>query len=116
MRAFIRVALLAAAFALGTWILGWWAVPLLGAAWGIVQRGRPRFAAAFVAAALAWAALLAFDALGGALGRLSTVLGGIFMLPGVALLAVTLLYAALLAGCAAQVAGTVGVARGSRGA
>lgn len=101
-----RVALLSVAIGIGTWVLGWWAVPLLGAVWGVLQRGRPRFLTAFAAAAVAWATLLAFDALRGAMGRLAGVLGGIFMMPGAALLAVTVLYAALLAGCAAQVAGT----------
>jgi hypothetical protein len=102
-----RIALLAIAIAIGTWVLGWWAVPLLGAVWGVLQRGRPRFVTAFAAAAIAWASLLAFDALQGAMGRLAGVLGGVFMLPGAALLVVTVLYAALLAGCAAQVAGVV---------
>ena len=108
MRALLALLLLAAAFALGTWILGWWAVPLLGAAWGVMQRGRPRFATAFAAAALAWTLLLAWNAAGGAMGGLVTTLGGIFMMPGAALLAVTVLYGALLAACAAQVFGFAG--------
>ena len=105
-RRMLRVALLAAAMAVGTWSLGWWAVPAIGAAWGLLQRGRPRFVETFAGAALAWTALLAFDATHAAFGRLTTVLGGVFMLPGAVLLLVTVLYAALLAGCAAQVAGT----------
>ena len=108
MRAFASTLLLAAAFALGTWILGWWAVPLLGAIWGVLRRGRSRFLSAFAAAALAWAALLAFDAARGPMGRLTTVMGGIFSMQGPMLLLVTLLFAALLAGCASQVTGTVG--------
>lgn len=102
-----RVLLLASAIAIGTWTLGWWAVPLVGAAWGLLRRDRPRFGDAFVAAMLAWAALLAVDAAGGAMDRLSTVMGGIFSMPGSLMLAVTVLYGALLAGCAAQVAGFV---------
>ena len=100
-----RVLLLAAAIAIGTWTLGWWAVPLVGGGWGLMKRGRPRFGDAFVAATLAWAALLAADAAAGAMDRLTTVMGGIFSMPGSLVLAVTVLYAALLAGCAAQVAG-----------
>ena len=106
MRAITSTLMLAAAFALGTWILGWWAVPLLGAVWGFMRRGRPRFASAFVAGALAWAALLTLDATSGALARLASVMGGIFSMPAPAVLVVTILYAALLAGCAAQVSGT----------
>ena len=104
-RASLRIVLLATAFALGTWILGWWAVPLLGAAWGLMRRGMPRFATAFIAAALAWSALLAFDASSGSMGRLTTVMGGIFSVPGAAMLVIAVVFAALLAGCAAQVAG-----------
>ena len=114
MRTVTRILLLAAAFALGTWILGWWAVPLLGVAWGFLRRGHPRFVSAFAAAAVAWIALLAFDAASGSLGRLLTVMGGIFSIPGPALLAVTVLYAALLAGCAAQVAGSSSLRASSR--
>ena len=106
MRTVASILLLAAAFALGTWILGWWAVPLLGAVWGIMRRGHPRFVGAFAAAAVAWLALLAFDATSGSLGRLLTVMGGIFSIPAPLMLVVTVLYAALLAGCAAQVSGT----------
>ena len=101
----LRILLLAAAFALGTWILGWWGVPLLGAVWGVLRRGMPRFGSAFAAAAIAWALLLALDSGRGALDRLTTVMGGIFSMPGAVVLAVTVLYAALLAGCAAQVTG-----------
>lgn len=105
-RRILRAVLLAAAMAVGTWSLGWWAVPFVGAVWGVLQRGRPRFAESFAAAALAWTALLTFDAAHAAFGRLSTVLGGVFTVPGGVLVIVTVLYAALLAGCAAQVAGT----------
>lgn len=101
----VRTLLLAAAIAIGTWTLGWWAVPSIGGVWGVLRRGRPRFGDAFVAATIAWAALLAIDSARGAMERLSTVMGGIFSMPGSLLLALTVLYAALLAGCAAQVAG-----------
>lgn len=109
-----RTAVLAVVFGLGTWILGWWAVPLLGAVWGALNRGRPRFVTAFLGAAIAWLLLLAFDAASGPLGNVATVLGGIFMMPGAVLVAVAVLYAALLAGCAAQVAGAVGRPRPAR--
>lgn len=103
----LRALLLAAAFAIGTWTLGWWAVPVIGAAWGVLRRGRARFGDAFVAAMIAWAALLALDSARGAMDRLAAVMGGIFSMPGSLLLAITVLYAALLAGCAAQVAGAL---------
>ena len=106
MRGLARVLLLALALAVGTWTLGWWAVPVIGAAWGVLQRGLPRRGReAALAAALGWGGLLAVDAIGGALGRVAGVLGGIFPAPGAALIALTLVFAAALAGLAAYVAG-----------
>jgi hypothetical protein len=103
----LRIMLLAAAFAIGTWIAGWWAVPLLGAIWGVLRRGMPRFGSAFAAAAIAWALLLAYDGVRGPMDRLSTVMGGLFSMPGAVVLLVTVVFAALLAGCAAQLTGFV---------
>lgn len=106
MRALVRQLLLALALAVGTWTLGWWAVPAIGAAWGWLERGRAgRFGAAAIAAALAWALLLAWDAVRGDVGGAASALGGAFGAPGWLLALVTLAFAALLAGCAAQVAG-----------
>lgn len=90
----------------GTWTLGWWAVPAIGAAWGLLRRGGPRRGReAALAATLAWVALLAGDAGGGALPRVADVLGGVFRMPGALLLLVTVGFAAALAGLAAYVAG-----------
>jgi hypothetical protein len=82
----------AAIVALLTWILGWWAVLVVGAVAGATWR-RPSLIA--LASVLGWAALLAIDARSGRLGALATVLGGIFPAPGWALMLVTLLFAAL---------------------
>jgi hypothetical protein len=60
-----------------------------------------------LAAALGWAALLAVDARSARLGVLATVLGGIFPVPGWALLIVTLLFAALAAWSAAVITDVV---------
>jgi hypothetical protein len=58
-RALLRLALLAIAFGLGTYAFGWWSVPVIGAAWGLLNPGAPRVAArAAVAALIAWALLL----------------------------------------------------------
>ena len=35
MKALLGILMLAAAFALGTVVIGWWAVPVIGAAWGL---------------------------------------------------------------------------------
>ncbi len=89
----IGLALLIFAMLAATWIAGWWGVALVAAAWG--WRGQARDAA--VAAFVAWAALLAWTASSGALLPFASRLGGIFSLPRWAMVAVTPLFAALLA-------------------
>lgn len=103
-----RVAVLSAVFALGTWLVAWWTVPLVGAAWGLVAAPatRPTLTAA-AGAALAWGAFLGWAALRGPVGKLATTVGSLLPLPDWALLAVTLLYPALLAGSAAVVMGAI---------
>jgi hypothetical protein len=101
-RALARLAFLAAAFALGTWAFGWWAVPVLAAAWAVarsferpptraVVRGsgershvrgleadvmRTAPVEAALAALVAWAALLAAGS-----ERLLARFGGIWLWP-----------------------------------
>lgn len=85
------------AMASATWLAGWWGVGIVALAWG--WRGRARDAA--VAALLAWGALLAWQAAAAPLVPFATRLGGIFSLPGWAILVLTPLFAALLAWAAA---------------
>ena len=98
--------LLTLAFAAAS-ALGWWAVPATAALWGILRpvAWRPaRFAAA--AAALAWSGWLLADGLSprGDFSGLATRLAGIFSLSAPALIAITIVFAALLAGSAAYLA------------
>ena len=105
MRLALRVLLLAAAFAIGTWVLGWWAIPLFAAVAGVLARHAPGQAmAAGVAAAVAWAALLAWSALHGAVWSFASQVGGAIGLSGVVLIVVTLVFPALLAWLAAALA------------
>ena len=109
----IRLALLAAAFALGTWALGWWAVPALAALWGAggallnqgptgpTRAGRHAALEAALAALVAWGAILAVAAARAPLGALADRLGGIMRLPAAALVLLTLVFPALLAWSAA---------------
>ena len=86
---------LAATTAVVTWVAGWWAV--LAAAFvagAACHRDRGRAGLVAAAAALGWAALLLVDARDGQLGALATLLGGVFPVPGAALLAVSLLFIA----------------------
>lgn len=100
-----RMILLAAAFGLATWLVGWRGVPAVAAAWGAVGwRRRGTAADSALAAALAWTALLAMVAARGDLLAFAGRLGGIFQLPGHAVILATLLFAAALAWSAATVA------------
>ena len=111
--AMVRIAMLALAFALATVALGWWGVPIVGAVWGAIGRGRRRPAVtAAVAALLGWAGLLLWSAARGPLLSLAAKLGATLMLPGAGLVVVTLLFATLLAWSAAAV--VQGVARLAR--
>lgn len=108
----LRFLLLACAFALGTWTFGWWAVPIIGAIWGLFARGSAGSGlTAGVAAALGWGALLGFDAVGGRLVPLLSRLAPMFALPGFVLLLVTLVLAAMLAWLAAGVTGALAAPR-----
>lgn len=107
--------LLTLAFAAAS-VLGWWAVPATAVLWGIlrpVSRRPALFAAA--GAALAWSGWLLADGLSprGDFGGFATRLAGIFSLPAPVLIALTVLFAALLAGSAAYVASAIVPARKS---
>jgi hypothetical protein len=112
MRLLARAILLAAAMALATILLGWWSVPLLGAAWGWLERGGPRpIATAALAAALGWAALLLWDGARGPVASFGATLGGVVHAPAWALLLLTVAYAAALAAAAASVTRGLGAPR-----
>lgn len=104
-RNFARIAVLGLAMAIGTWVLGWWAVPLLGAAWGVLRRGQPRFWTAALGGVVGWWLLMLYDAALGSVGRMATLLGDIFGVGSWGMVAIMYLFPLLLAGCAAQVAG-----------
>lgn len=110
MRPLLRIAILGVAVVFATAWFGWWAVPVVGAAWGAVAAPptRPALTVA-AAAAVAWAALLAWTAL---LGPVTVVAGAVSAelgLPAWALVAATVLYPMCLAGAAASL---VAAARG----
>ena len=96
----IEILLLAGGFALGTWLVGWWAVVLLSAVWSLWRR-RSAWRAG-LAAALSWGVLLATIPWA-PLGRLAPRLGGAFGVPGWATLLLPPLFAFLLGWSAARV-------------
>ncbi len=95
----LELLLLAVFMAAGTWLGGWWAVPLLAAGW---QWLRPGSAWSIgVAALLAWGGLLLLLP-PAPFGRLLERLGGLLSLPGPVLLVLPLAYALLLGWSAAR--------------
>lgn len=100
--------LLSLAFALGTWVGGWWAVPLLGGAWGLVQRRSLRRAPlAGLAGAGGWGLLLGWQALRGPVGELAGAVGPVLSLSGSQFFLLTVGFSAVVAWAAAATAGSV---------
>lgn len=94
-----EIALLAMLIAAGTWLGGWWAVPLLAAGWQWLRPGSSWSLG--VAALLAWGGLLMLLP-PAPFGRLLERLGGLVSLPGPVLLILPLGYALLLGWSAAR--------------
>jgi hypothetical protein len=103
-RQLLAVTVLAAAMALGTWWLGWWVVPILGAAWGAARYAAYPSMTAGVAAALGWLLLVGVAALRGPMGEVSRTLAGALSVPGWVPLLVTGLFPAALAAAGARFA------------
>jgi hypothetical protein len=107
-----RLVLLATAFAVATFALGWWAVPLVAAAYAAIttaQRGSAIISG--LAAMLGWGALLAITASRGPVGTLAAELGGVLQIRPIGVYAVTIAFPGLLAISAAVVARALASAR-----
>jgi hypothetical protein len=103
------LAIVAAIVGAMTWILGWWGVPLAAAVTAVLLRNRRGVAwLVALAAVIAWSALILVDGVGQRFGALARIVGGVLQVPAAALLAVTLLFAALLAWSAATIGAEVG--------
>jgi hypothetical protein len=103
MKKVVTVVLLAEAFAVATFALGWWSVPIVAALWALVpgDSGRPLVSA--LCAAGGWLTLLLLDAARGPVGTMGQKLGGVMGVPAFALWLLTLVFPALLAWSAAAV-------------
>lgn len=104
MRNFVKFLLLSEAFAVTTFGLGWWSVPVVAALWAAfsLDTHSARFTA--LCAATGWATLLLLDVARGPVGVMAVQLAGVMRLPAVALVLLTLLFPAGLAwGAAALV-------------
>lgn len=110
----IGTVVVAAVSAIATALLGWWAVPIVGALWGIMRGARRPVLEAAAGAALAWATLLGMLALQGGVARVAARVGGVFELSGPAFTAITIAFAALLAGTAALLSAEITRSRRTR--
>lgn len=111
MRFALRVALLALSFGIGTWILGWWAIPLFAAMAAVMARDVPRQAvAAGIAGAVSWGTLLAWSATQGSIWSFARLAGGAMGVSGLVLILMALAFPAVLAWSATVI--TRFVARG----
>jgi hypothetical protein len=99
----IAVFLTGAAVSLGTYGLGWLAVPAIGLWIGLVRVSERPVRTAAIAGLSGWGALLAWGAFNGPVAELAGVLGGVVGVPASAIVGVTLAYPAVAAGAAAGV-------------
>lgn len=96
--------MLAAAFAAGTVAVGWWAVPIIGAAWGLAAAPDKRPArVAAASAAMGWAALLIVAMMGGPAMKVAEAVGAIMRVGTAGFVLLTLLFPLVLAASAAGV-------------
>ena len=95
--------------ALGTWLVGWWTVPVVGAVWGWAKRADPATPLmAGLAAMVAWMLLLSVSASGAPTASVSATVGQAMRVGSGALMALTIAYAGLLAASAAALVRAVG--------
>ena len=100
----MRVLTVTAAIAVGTWLAGWWSVPVVALLAGALSWGPASVA---LGSTLAWALLLVIDAVAGSMSRLAGVLADVMGLPAPALIVVTLLFPALLGWSAATIGAVI---------
>lgn len=98
----VRVAVLVLIFGLGTWLGGWWAVPLIGVLYAAGRRQSGVANEAALGAMLSWALLILINVGAPAFRVLMTRLSGVFPVPGVVVLVVAVLFAGLLAWSSAR--------------
>lgn len=112
----LRFLILAVVIALGTVLVDWWVVPIIGLAYGLVSRKThlPGAVAAF-AGAVAWGGYLAIVGFGGApVGAFGASLARSLEMPVWAPHVATLVFPALLAGTAAYLGARVGRRPGTK--
>jgi hypothetical protein len=110
----LALAVTAVAVAALTWLVGWWGVVVAATVAGtILWRRRGVSWLVALAAIVAWSTLILLDSARGRFATLASSLGGVMGVPAPMLIAVTLLFAALLAWSAAVLGSEI--ARATRG-
>ncbi len=107
MRTFVKFVLLAEAFAVATYGLGWWIVPVIALVWGLLARGAGKARFAALAATTGWATLLLLDVSRGPVSVMATQLGAVMNVPSFVLYILTLIFPGLLAFCTTTLVPTV---------
>lgn len=101
---------LVAAFCVGTVFVDWAIVPVIASVFALLKRDRGVTKEVGAAASLAWLLLIWRQMPHPAFSKLLATLGDIFPVPGIALIAISLILAAILATSAARLSlGIVGV-------
>jgi hypothetical protein len=112
----LRFLILAVVIALGTVLVDWWIVPVVGLAYGLVsRRSKAPGTVAALAGAVAWGGYLAIIGFGGApVGSFGGNLARSLELPAWLPHVATMVFPALLAGSAAYLGARVGMRPGTR--
>jgi hypothetical protein len=100
---FVKAVLLAEAFAVATYGLGWWSVPIVAAIYALASPSKRKALIAAACAAAGWATLLLLDIAKGPVIAFGSKLGQVMGMPAIALYLMTLLVPALLAWSAATI-------------
>lgn len=100
----VKFLLLTEAFAVATYAMGWWGVPVLAVICGIAVEPNSRSVRFTTACAAAgWASLLLLDAARGPVSEVARRFGGVMGLPPLVLILITLLFPAFLAWSATSI-------------
>lgn len=102
------IAALALAIALGTWVLGWMAVPVIALVFGAITARRMAPMEALVAVVAAWLALLGVQTVRGSTGEVARTIGGIVGVPTWVVPVATIVFGALLAWSSAVLGREIG--------
>jgi hypothetical protein len=96
--------MLGVAFALATFIMGWWTVPALAALWGLMTREKNHAElVAAAAAGLGWSLLLIWTTTQGPVGELASRAAGVMGISSLALVGMAIVFSMVLAWSAAVV-------------